>query len=347
MITGSGSAGTHTSSSRFQADHRDVGDAETRRAPPRATLTCGAPPSTTNRFGGYANRRDLPSATIGRSRRRRDGGNAARSPRRWTRRRRSGRHPRPHGWRGADNPTCAANRPRTPPGRHHVGAQQADVRAPDAQGRQRDQEFLNILQRGSRVEVTGTLEFVLSQRSLASGAPSRRRALVAAMRHPQLNCDPRTRTARSPAPGIAWQHRDQHSGVAPDWLPRRRCRGSAWSCRLGEELLDEQFLPDSPGSPGFDDPATLAADRRRARGTPVRPPGVVIGERHHVGVSAVTEHRGLLLQHASAPTSSAAGRPARSQLFGGSVHLQFDLTDQASVLPAGSRSPPRSRDAPR
>jgi hypothetical protein len=98
---------------------------------------------------------------------------------------------------------------------------------------------------------------------------------------------------------------------------------------LGQELLDQPFLPRFAGVPGlFDDPAPLAANPAAAHVEHLhRRFQLVVGEGHHVGVGAVPEHHGLLL-HRPLQRAEVVTKPRGSleaELLGRGVHLLLQL----------------------
>ena len=120
--------------------------------------------------------------------------------------------------------------------------------------------------------------------------------------------------------GVGRQRRHQH-------LARDRVGVAA--VELEEEVLDQLGGAAVVGAVG--DPAALAADPAAAdvedlHGHLER----VLGQRDHVGVGAVAEHDGLLLQRPGqrAEVVAQPGGLLEVERLGGGVHLPLDALDE-------------------
>ena len=245
---------------------------------------------------------------------------------------------------------------------HHIGAlDMADVDALDPQWRSRP----------GRVN----LEYSAAQHDLALKSPARF-SLCCCSASWALRCTVSARAFLSPRRGTRSTTRDPRSpdshsatssalggrhgtstsrGTGFDGLVGGTTQFGLLAVELGEELLDQLRLHGITGIAGprlFDDPAALAAHPAAADVEHLDGGfEVVVGERHHIGVGAVTEHHGLLLQ----------GPAQRRQIVtqpGGTLEVELPRPQRSSGVPVrgrsgrscrtgNRRSPRRSCDAPR
>src|SRR3984893_6534050 len=224
---------------------------------------------------------------------------------------------------------------------HHVGALHvADIYAFNPQRRVgQTQRFLNILQPSrSGGEVAGPLEFVLLQRLF--GVPLHgfsQRLLVAAARYPQ--CHPRTAQTRQPSGQLVGIGRQTgHQDFPRHWVGGFVCGAIKFGLigvELSQELLDQPCLAGITGIARlFDDPTTLAANPAAADMEHLDSCfQLVVSECHHIGVGAVAEHHGLLLQ-SPLQRREIVTKPCGSfviELLGCRIHLLL----QTAGIPVG------------
>ena len=170
----------------------------------------------------------------------------------------------------------------------------ADVEALDPQ--RRDRQVQRLLQFAERPrpggEVGGRLS--LCWLSDCGGVAAHRlgqRPLVAALRHAQRTREPRRALSHSVSAAAS-------SGSTGTSTSRGDALGRPRAVELGDELLDELAV-GRPVEP-VDDPAALAAHPSAADVEHLDGRlELVLGERDDVGVGAVAEHDGLLLQGAA------------------------------------------------